>query len=187
MVGWYHRRNGHAKRTGNLGVLQSVGHRVGQDLANEQQQNQHPLGHPRGHVHACQVTSVLSWLFVTPWTIARQATLSWDSPGINTGVGCHAILQGDVMYVPIINNIIKSSFTSLKILYAPLTHPSLPLYPLQPLIFFPYSFFCLFLNVILLKLYSIWPSQTDFFHRSICIYISSMFFPDMMIHLFSAE
>ena len=32
-------------------------------------------------------------LFVTPWTIAHQAPL-WDSPGKNTGVGCHFLLQG---------------------------------------------------------------------------------------------
>ena len=31
---------------------------------------------------------------VTPWTIARQAPLSMDSPGKNTGVGCHFLLQG---------------------------------------------------------------------------------------------
>ena len=29
----------------------------------------------------------------TPWTVARQA-LSRDSPGKNTGVGCHFLLQG---------------------------------------------------------------------------------------------
>ena len=33
-------------------------------------------------------------LFVTPWTVARQAPLSWDSPGKNTGVDCHTLLQG---------------------------------------------------------------------------------------------
>ena len=33
------------------------------------------------------------WLFATPGTVARQALL-WDSPGKNTGVGCHALLQG---------------------------------------------------------------------------------------------
>ena len=33
-------------------------------------------------------------LFVTPWTVAHQASLSWDSPGKNTGVGCYALLQG---------------------------------------------------------------------------------------------
>ena len=34
-------------------------------------------------------------LFVTPWTVAHQAPVcQWDSPGRNTGVGCHALLQG---------------------------------------------------------------------------------------------
>ena len=33
------------------------------------------------------------WLFTTPWTVAHQASLSWDSPGKNTAVGCHAFLQ----------------------------------------------------------------------------------------------
>ena len=31
---------------------------------------------------------------VTPWTVGRQAPLPWDSPGKNTGMGCHALLQG---------------------------------------------------------------------------------------------
>ena len=31
-------------------------------------------------------------LFATPWTVAHQAPL-WDSPGKNTGVGCHALLK----------------------------------------------------------------------------------------------
>ena len=43
-------------------------------------------------VHACLVTSVLSDS-ATLWTVARQAPLS-ISPGKNTGVGCHALLQG---------------------------------------------------------------------------------------------
>ena len=29
---------------------------------------------------------------VIPWTVASQT--SWDSPGKNTGVGCHFLLQG---------------------------------------------------------------------------------------------
>ena len=29
----------------------------------------------------------------TPWTVACQAPL-WDSPGKNTGVGCHFLLSG---------------------------------------------------------------------------------------------
>ena len=33
-------------------------------------------------------------LFVTLWTVACQAPLLGDSPGKNTGVGCHALLQG---------------------------------------------------------------------------------------------
>ena len=30
----------------------------------------------------------------TPWTIALQVLCPWDSPGKNTGVGCHFFLQG---------------------------------------------------------------------------------------------
>ena len=33
-------------------------------------------------------------LFTTSWTIARQASRPWNSPGKNTGVGCHSLLQG---------------------------------------------------------------------------------------------
>ena len=33
-------------------------------------------------------------LFVTSWTVACQALLSQNSPGKNTGVGCHSLLQG---------------------------------------------------------------------------------------------
>ena len=30
----------------------------------------------------------------SPWEVATQAPLSMDSPGRNTGVGCHFLLQG---------------------------------------------------------------------------------------------
>ena len=30
----------------------------------------------------------------TPWTVAHQAPLLWNSPDKNTGVGCHFLLQG---------------------------------------------------------------------------------------------
>ena len=40
-------------------------------------------------MHACSVTPVLFNSFETPWTIDW-----WDSPGKNTGVGCHFLLQG---------------------------------------------------------------------------------------------
>ena len=33
-------------------------------------------------------------LFVTLWAVALQAPRPWDPPGKNTGVGCHALLQG---------------------------------------------------------------------------------------------
>ena len=33
-------------------------------------------------------------LFATPWTIAHQAPLSMGSPGKNTRLGCHFLLQG---------------------------------------------------------------------------------------------
>ena len=34
------------------------------------------------------------WLFETLWAIVHQASMSTDSPGKNTGVGCHFLLQG---------------------------------------------------------------------------------------------
>ena len=33
-------------------------------------------------------------LFVTPWTVAHQAPLSMGFSSKNTGVSCHALLQG---------------------------------------------------------------------------------------------
>ena len=41
-------------------------------------------------VHACSVVSDS----VTLWTIATRLLCPWDSPGKNTGVGCHFLLQG---------------------------------------------------------------------------------------------
>ena len=51
-----------------------------------------------GHI-GCFRACVLSQfspvqLFVTPWTVACQTPCPWDSPGKNTGVGCHALFQG---------------------------------------------------------------------------------------------
>ena len=34
------------------------------------------------------------WLFATPWAVAPRLLCPWDSPGKNTGVGGHALLQG---------------------------------------------------------------------------------------------
>ena len=36
----------------------------------------------------------MSRFFASLWTTARQAPLLRDSPGKNTGVGCHLLLQG---------------------------------------------------------------------------------------------
>ena len=33
-------------------------------------------------------------LFAPPWTVASRLLCPWDSPGKNTGVGCHFLLQG---------------------------------------------------------------------------------------------
>ena len=37
-------------------------------------------------------------LFATPWTAAHKAPLSMDSPGKNTGVGCHFPHQGIITH-----------------------------------------------------------------------------------------
>ena len=31
---------------------------------------------------------------MTPWTVSARLLCPWDSPGKNTGVGCHFLLQG---------------------------------------------------------------------------------------------
>ena len=33
-------------------------------------------------------------LYATSWTVATRLLCPWDSAGKNTGVGCHALLQG---------------------------------------------------------------------------------------------
>ena len=37
--------------------------------------------------------SVVSNSVPPPWTAVHQAPCPWDSPGKNTGVGCHVLLQ----------------------------------------------------------------------------------------------
>ena len=49
--------------------------------------------------YACVCVCVLSdfscvRLFVTLWTVAARFLCPWDSPGKNTRVGYHALLQG---------------------------------------------------------------------------------------------
>ena len=35
-------------------------------------------------------------LFVTLWTLATRFLWPWDFPGKKTGMGCHALLQGNL-------------------------------------------------------------------------------------------
>ena len=42
-------------------------------------------------MHASSLSHV--WLFATLCAVARQALLPWNFPGMNTGVGCHFLLQ----------------------------------------------------------------------------------------------
>ena len=47
------------------------------------------------HSSGCNTQIVCVQLFVTPWTVAYPgSSVHRDSPGKNTGVGCHALLQG---------------------------------------------------------------------------------------------
>ena len=52
--------------------------------------------HPRQSIVRACVFSPFSRVpvFVTLWTVAHQAALSWDSLSKNTGVGCQALFQG---------------------------------------------------------------------------------------------
>ena len=69
--------------------------------------------------------------FVNPWTVARQAPLSWDSPGKNTGVGCHSVLQ----------EIFPIQGLNLRVLHRPVD--SLPLsYQRSPALLVPVSNDC---------------------------------------------
>ena len=45
-------------------------------------------------VHMCQVTSVVSDSLQVYGLQPTRLLCPWDSPGKNTGVGCHALLQG---------------------------------------------------------------------------------------------
>ena len=44
------------------------------------------------HATCCHFSCVR--LFATPWTVASRLLCPWDFPGKNTGMGCHALLQG---------------------------------------------------------------------------------------------
>ena len=41
----------------------------------------------------CELLSSVQF-FVSPWTVGARLLCPWNSPGKNTGVGCHSLLQG---------------------------------------------------------------------------------------------
>ena len=45
------------------------------------------------HCSCCPVAKSWPNIFVTPWTVAHRAPLPWNSPGNDTGVGCHFLHQ----------------------------------------------------------------------------------------------
>ena len=66
-------------------------------------------------------------LFVTLWTVACQASLSWNSPGKNAGVGCHFLLQG--IFPTQGSNQHSLSLLHWQAYSLPLCHLGSPLYP----------------------------------------------------------
>ena len=70
---------------------------------------------------------VVSSCFVTPCTIACLSPLSMDSPGKNTGVGCHFLSSGDLL-----DPGIERMSPMLQVDSLPLSHqgsPDVCLYP----------------------------------------------------------
>jgi len=56
---------------------------------------------------------------VTPWTVGTPRFLCpWDSPGKNTGVGCHFLLQGFFLTPGI--ELISLALQAYSLLYQPL-------------------------------------------------------------------
>ena len=49
-------------------------------------------------------------LFVTPWTVARQAPRSWGFPGKNNGVGYHALPDPGIKPVSLISPVLAGRF-----------------------------------------------------------------------------
>ena len=52
------------------------------------------MGIPCKNVNITCVLSHFSHILVILWTIAPRLLCPWDSPGNNTGVDCHCLLQG---------------------------------------------------------------------------------------------
>ena len=86
-------------RTGKPGMLPTMGsQRVRYNLVTEQQQQYthmytHMCNASYIYMCVCVSCSVMS-NFVSPWTVVPRLLCSWNSPGKNTGVGSHSLLQG---------------------------------------------------------------------------------------------
>ena len=62
-----------------------------------------------------------SRVYTIPWTVAGQTSLSMDSPGKNTGVGCHFPAPGDLP-----NPVIKLGSLALQVDSLPTELPRKP-------------------------------------------------------------
>ena len=84
MVGWHQQLNGH-----EFEQAPGVGDGQGSLACCS------PWGHKQSDMLLLLLLSCFSCvrLCATPWTVAHQAPHPWDSPGKNTGVGCHFLLQ----------------------------------------------------------------------------------------------
>ena len=73
-------------------------------------------------------------LFATAWTVAHQPPLSWDSPGKNARVGCHAFFQRvfptwGLNRISVFPALVAGFFTVSATWEAPYTYISYLLYP----------------------------------------------------------
>ena len=87
-------RQGHCSRLPfpSPGVLPELGIEPGSPALSADALPSEPPGKSSVCVHPKWPTHVR--LFAILWTIAARLLCPWDSPGNNTGVGCHAFLQG---------------------------------------------------------------------------------------------
>ena len=77
--------------------------------------------HTNTCMRACSVTSVVSDSLQPHRLYPARLPCPWDSPGMNTGVGCHTLLQGDLPYPGL-----KPRSPSLQAVSLPLSHRGSP-------------------------------------------------------------
>ena len=49
------------------------------------------------YITFCLLVHLFTLYFATPWTVSPRFLCPWNSPGMNTGVGCHFPLQEDLL------------------------------------------------------------------------------------------